>query len=65
MSKEGGAGYSGAFTTKLLRSNPGSTLNVEIYRDDLKEGRRIFICLNACKKGWKVGCRPGWMFFEG
>ena len=60
--------YSGAFTTEfsefqafaneLLRSNPSSTMNVEICRNDLKEGRRIFICLDACKKGWKTDCRP-------
>ena len=34
-------------------------MNVEICRDDLKEGRRIFkgifVCLNVCKKGWKAG----------
>ena len=40
--------YSGAFTTEfyeleayvveLLRSNPSSTMNVEIYRDDKKRG---------------------------
>ena len=56
--------YSGAFTTEfseleaysdeLLRSNPGSIVNVKICGDGLKEGRRIFksafVCLNACKK---------------
>ena len=47
-----------AFADELLRSNASSTVNVEICRDDLKEGRRIFICLNACKKGWKADCRP-------
>ena len=35
---------------------------VEMCREDLKEGRRVFkrmfVCLDACKKGWKVGCRP-------
>ena len=59
--------YSGAFATKfyeleayvdvLLSSNPGSTVNMEICRDDLKEGtriiKRIFVCLNVCEKGWK------------
>ena len=36
-------------------------MNVEICRGDLKEGRRIFkrifVCLNVCKKGWKAGSR--------
>ena len=66
--------YSRAFATKfmswkimlsnpgsIVRSNPGSIVNMEICRDDLKEGRsifkRIFVCLNVCKKGWKEGCR--------
>ena len=43
-----------AYADELLSSNPGSTVNVEICRDDLKEARRIFkrifVCLNACKK---------------
>ena len=47
-----------AYVDQLLRSNPGSIVNVETCRDDLKEERRIFVCLNACKKGWKVGRRP-------
>ena len=62
--------YYGSFTTKyfeleayadeLLRSNLGSTMKVEICREDLKKGRRVFkimfVCLNVCKKGWKIGC---------
>ena len=36
-------------------------MNVEICRDDLKEGRSIFkrilVCLNVYKKGWKESCR--------
>ena len=47
-----------AYADELLRSNPSSIVNVEICRDDLKEGRRTFVCLNACKKGWKAGCKP-------
>ena len=51
-----------AYVDELLRSNPGSTMKVEICREDLKEGRRVFkrmfVCLDACKKGWKVGCMP-------
>ena len=64
--------YSNAFTTEfyeleasadeLLRINPGSIVNIAICIDDLKKGRRIFkrifVCWNAFKKGWKAGCRP-------
>ena len=64
--------YSEAFTTEhskleayvgeLLRGNPGSTVKVELCKDELSKGRRgfkrIFVCLDAYKKGWKAGCRP-------
>ena len=40
-----------AYVDELLTSNPCSIVNVEICMDDLKEGKRIFVCLNACKKG--------------
>ena len=40
-----------AYVDELLRSNPCSIVNVEIFIDDLKEGKRIFVCLNAYKKG--------------
>ena len=43
-----------AYANELLRSNPSSTVNVEICRNDLKDGRRIFkrifVCLNVYKK---------------
>ena len=38
-----------AYANELLRSNRSSTVNVEICRNDLKYGRRIFVCINACK----------------
>ena len=64
--------YSRSFTTEyfelktyadeIFRSKPGSAVKVEMCREDLKEGRRIFkimfLCLDACKKGWKASCRP-------
>ena len=64
--------YFGSFTTEyskleayaqeLLKSNPNSSANVELCRNEIQEGRRVFkrmyICLSACKKGWTVGCRP-------
>ena len=39
-----------AYAYKLLRSNPVSIVKVEVCRDDLKEGRRIIVCLNVYKK---------------
>ena len=64
--------YSGAFTTEyseleayadeLLRSNSGSTVKVDLCKDELSKGKRvfkiIFVCLDACKKRWKAGCWP-------
>ena len=35
---------------------------MELCRDELQEGRRVFkrmyVCLSACKKGWEAGYRP-------
>ncbi|WVZ51304.1 hypothetical protein U9M48_002459, partial [Paspalum notatum var. saurae] len=47
-----------SYQEELLRSNPGST--VVIKRDT--EGvdhvfQRMYICLDACKRGFKAGCR--------
>ena len=64
--------YSRAFTTEysklkayideLLRNNLNSTMKVELCRDEISKGsrvfKRMFVCLDACKKGWKVGYRP-------
>lgn len=43
---------------ELLRSNPGST--VIIHKEDDVDPpifRRMYICFDACKKGFKAGCR--------
>ena len=64
--------YYGVFTTKyyelkayaneLLRSNLGSTMRLELCRDELSKAmrvfKRMFVCLDACKNGWKACCRP-------
>ena len=43
-----------AYAAKLMRSNPGSIVEVELSRDELGEGRRMFkrmfVCLYACKR---------------
>ena len=56
--------YKGTFTTKyseletyvddLKRSNPGSIVQAELSRDEMREGRRVFsrmfVCLDAVKR---------------
>jgi alpha-galactosidase len=46
------------YQMELLRSNPGSTVIVN-KEDDIEPPifRRMYICLDACKKGFKAGCR--------
>lgn len=43
-----------------LRSNLSSTVKVELCHDELTNGKRVFkrmyLCLVAYKKGWKIGC---------
>ena len=46
------------YQMELLRSNPGST--VIVNKEDNVEPpifRRMYICLHACKEGFKAGCR--------
>ena len=64
--------FKGNFTTKYLKleaysyelkkSNTWITVQVELSRDEMREGRRVFkrmfVCLDACKRGWKRGRWP-------
>jgi hypothetical protein len=48
---------------ELLAKNPGSTVVVEtekVNEDGVEKNRfsRTYICLKACKAGWKLSCRP-------
>ncbi|WVZ77343.1 LOW QUALITY PROTEIN: hypothetical protein U9M48_025221, partial [Paspalum notatum var. saurae] len=46
------------YQLELIRSNPGST--VVINKEDNMDPpvfKRIYICLDACKRGFMVGCR--------
>lgn len=46
------------YQLELLRSNPGSTVVVTLYSDSPTHVfQRIYVCLNACKKGFLAGCR--------
>ena len=41
-----------AYIDELLRSNPRSTMKIELCKDELSKGNRvfkiIFVCLDAC-----------------
>ena len=46
------------YQAEILRSNPGSTVAVYLdpeYIDPVFQ--RIYVCFDACKKGFQVGCR--------
>ncbi|XP_061340343.1 uncharacterized protein LOC133286856 [Gastrolobium bilobum] len=47
---------------ELLRSNPGSTCQMQVipqpYPNSSPIFSKLYICLDACKKGFKAGCRP-------
>ncbi|XP_068331459.1 uncharacterized protein [Pyrus communis] len=43
------------FAEEVKKTNPGSTVKVKLDRGRFQ---RIYVCLGACKKGFKSGCRP-------
>lgn len=48
------------YAQELRRSNPGTTVamdTIPITGSD-PQFQRIYICLAACKRGFKAGCRP-------
>ncbi|XP_028793439.1 uncharacterized protein LOC114749123 [Neltuma alba] len=51
-----------AYYNELKVSDPGSDISVEISNEALEQGKRVFrrmyLCFNAAKVGWKVRCRP-------
>ena len=50
-----------AYANQVKRTNLCSSYKIELYKDKLQEGRRMFrrmfIYFQALKKGWRVGCR--------
>ncbi|KAK4273589.1 hypothetical protein QN277_021962 [Acacia crassicarpa] len=51
-----------SYCNELKRSNPGSDVSLELSKEALENGNRVFsrlyMCFNAAKMGWKAGCRP-------
>ncbi|OMO76714.1 Zinc finger, PMZ-type [Corchorus capsularis] len=49
------------YANELLTKNPGSTIKLSTQRVTQYSPihfRRLYICLDALKRGWKEGCRP-------
>ncbi|KAK4261870.1 hypothetical protein QN277_004808 [Acacia crassicarpa] len=50
------------YCNELRKSNMGSYVFLELSKEALDNGKRVFsrwyLCFNAAKTGWKVGCRP-------
>ncbi|KAL6228069.1 hypothetical protein ACLB2K_002023 [Fragaria x ananassa] len=48
-----------AYRKELLRSNPGSTMEIMTEMDGpVRRFKKMYICFQACKEGWMKGCRP-------
>ncbi|XP_024191833.2 uncharacterized protein LOC112195847 [Rosa chinensis] len=48
-----------SYRKELLRSNPGSTVEIKTQMDgEVRRFHRMYVCLAACKEGWIKGCRP-------
>ncbi|KAL4282369.1 hypothetical protein GQ457_03G013340 [Hibiscus cannabinus] len=48
------------YAVELLKSNPGSTVSIQVHRNDVSQAVffRIYVCFQYVKQGWKDGCRP-------
>jgi hypothetical protein len=48
------------YAKELERSNPESTLKIDTIPlpNSPPQFQRFYVCLDACKKGFKAGCRP-------
>lgn len=48
------------YAHELMKSNPGSTVKMDTVAvsEEERQFQRIYICLDACKRGFKAGCRP-------
>ncbi|XP_057744849.1 uncharacterized protein LOC130962688 [Arachis stenosperma] len=53
--------YMANITVEILRENPGSSLSILVDRPSLTHQlrfMRMYMCLDAVKKGFLAGCRP-------
>ncbi|XP_057795608.1 uncharacterized protein LOC131011788 [Salvia miltiorrhiza] len=50
------------YIEKVKETNPGSKIELQLSKDELANGmrvfKRLFVMLDACKKNWIGGCRP-------
>ncbi|XP_061361615.1 uncharacterized protein LOC133305412 [Gastrolobium bilobum] len=50
------------YLAELLRSNLGSTCQMQVIPQPVPNSppifNKLYVCLDACKKGFKAGCRP-------
>lgn len=48
------------YAQELGRSNEGTTIKIDCIPipHSQPQFERMYVCLDACKKGFKVGCRP-------
>ena len=55
-------GYLASYAAALKRTNPRTSSEIDLCKESLKEGKRVFqrmfIYFDALKKGQKCGCTP-------
>uniref|UniRef100_A0A2N9EX01 Uncharacterized protein n=1 Tax=Fagus sylvatica TaxID=28930 RepID=A0A2N9EX01_FAGSY len=45
------------YCEELMRTNPGTTAKVDVHVPG-QQFKRLYVCLDGCKKGFLAGCRP-------
>lgn len=54
--------YIGVYLATVRKTNPGTTAELELNDELMQEGKnvfkRLYLCFDALKRGWKIGCRP-------
>ncbi|XP_057770798.1 uncharacterized protein LOC130990593 [Salvia miltiorrhiza] len=50
------------YIEKVKETNSGSKMELQLSKDELANGRRVFkrlfVMFDACRQNWKKGCRP-------
>ncbi|KAK9921385.1 hypothetical protein M0R45_029896 [Rubus argutus] len=48
-----------SYAVMLRETNPNSTVKMMTEMEgEVRKFKRFYVCLDACKRGWKEGCRP-------